>query len=260
MLKNLIAKQISNAGAIAPAGVNSGSLTLGNNLFGNLMLSSATNNQFVKKYEIIETTEDLLALSCAWFRLRKSNKLILGISSLTSEELFKSIIDTDREFANVIRDYYSKKLMVLVLKEKKLSHFRQDLNTFLHNDSKKFTENFIPMVYRLPEFYEYDKKFDELKEQFKNKLPELELRNSIKECELFPVYKFTKIVSKRKSNEYWLKDKNSVAYKFSLDPKNPILQLWDKTYSSNVINGTFAIEKTIHDDFHYFTINGITQI
>lgn len=233
-------------------------ITLGNLTLGN---SDFMNNQYVKKYEIIETVEDLLVLSCAWHRIRKTNQPIRAvISSLMSEQLFQNIEPEDHTKASEIRDYYSKKLMVLVLKEHRLTPFRQDLNTFLNSDSKKFTENFIPLVYRLPEFYEYDKKFDELKTQFESKIKGSHRSLEVKLCNLTSVHKFRKSNKHSKIDEYWFKGDDGYGYRFAVDPSNMLAPLWNREFDSGSLTGTFNVYLEIRDGFPYYKIRNIVQI
>ena len=49
-------------------------------------------NDNVKKYEIFEVSQDLLALSTCWYRLRKEQK-VLAIGKLTDSTLFNNIND-----------------------------------------------------------------------------------------------------------------------------------------------------------------------
>ena len=126
------------------------------------------NTDNVKKYEVFETTEDVLALSVTWHRLRPQLSHNINIISnpssrptkLTDTILFREMIQEDRDKADVIRDYYSKKLMVITLRDQRISKFRKDLSTFIHGDSKVVKEELMPIIYRLPEFYEYDTEFD----------------------------------------------------------------------------------------------------
>lgn len=245
-------------GLTAPGNINLGNLSLANITLGN---NDFFNNQYVKKYEIIETAEDLLVLSCAWHRIRKSNQPIrASISSLMSEQLFQNIEPEDHTHASEIRDYYSKKLMVLVLKEQRLTPFRQDLNTFLNSDSKKFTENFIPLVYRLPEFYNYDKKFDELRPQFESKITGEYRTMTVKLCTLTSVHKFRKNSKHVKMDEYWFKGDDGYAYRFALDPSNMLSPLWQREFDNGSLTGTFNVYMEIRDGFPYYKIRNIVQI
>ena len=140
---NTITLTSSDSGAgfnISPLSTSSITLddTYLNNLFKNI-----TKSDYVKRYEVIETTEDVLALSVAWKRLRdnkdKSSHYI-GITSLLDDNLFRRVEESDRVRANEIRDYFSKKIMLWSLKGIKLTKYRQDLSTFIHGNDKKITE------------------------------------------------------------------------------------------------------------------------
>ena len=122
-------------------------------------------NDNVKKYEVYEISQDLLALSVCWARYRKvkdEHGLRPVITKLLDSDLFRLVSEDDIAQANTIRDYYSKKIMVWKLKNIKLTPFREDMNTFIHGDGKMFKENMLPLVYRLPEFYEYDIEFEKM--------------------------------------------------------------------------------------------------
>jgi hypothetical protein len=114
-----------------------------------------------KRYEVFELKEDVLVLSATWKRLRNEKKFQGSISKLVDHTLFSEIQPEDREQANSIRDYYSKKVMMLKLKGKRLTNFREDLNSFIHSDGTMVKEGMFPLVYRLPEFYEYDRTIDD---------------------------------------------------------------------------------------------------
>jgi len=211
--------------------INSGMLSINN--WGDTI----SINSNVKKYEVFETTEDILALSVTWHRLRPL--ISHGISNimnpsnrptkLTDEILFKEMTQEDREKANVIRDYYSKKIMMFTLKGQKLSNYRKDLNTFIHGDCKVVKEEMMPLVYRLPEFYEYDVGVDEMFRDLDTRFEELKIA-SPKLLTLYPVKKFTVKRKHRKFVEYWLKDKENKPYKIEINSNNELIHLWDYFY------------------------------
>ena len=141
-----------------------GNLTLGGSVSQHEMDSIFVRpGTQVKRYEVFESPEDLLVLSVVWHKMRKAgNQVIPRPMNLTDNILFENIEPCDRERAKEIRDYYSKKFMVFTLKEQKLTAFRKDLNSFIHSDGLIFKETMMPLVYRLPEFYEYDIGFDDM--------------------------------------------------------------------------------------------------
>jgi hypothetical protein len=137
-------------GAVGSSGYNAQTINLGNLDF------EFNFNDDVKKYEVYEISQDLLSLSVCWARYRKARD-IPGpqptITKLLDSELFRLVTEEDIAHANVIRDYYSKKIMVLKLKNEGFTAFREDLNTFIHSEGKTFKESMLPLAYRLPEFF-----------------------------------------------------------------------------------------------------------
>jgi hypothetical protein len=167
----------SGINSISPLSINSlstiqtQSISLDDGYLQNLF-KNINRSDYVKRYEVIEATEDILALSVAWKRLRdttdesiQNGSLHIKVTTLLDDHLFRKIEESDRIRANEIRDYFSKKIMLWTLKSVKLSAYRQDLNKFIHGDGKKVTEELLPLIYRLPEFYEYDIQFDQFKRE-----------------------------------------------------------------------------------------------
>ena len=191
----------------------------------------------VKKYEVFETTEDILALSVTWHRLRPLvshgiNNIVNPSNrptKLTDSILFKELIQEDREKADVIRDYYSKKLMMFTLKGQKFSNYRKDLNTFIHGDCKVVKEEMMPLVYRLPEFHEYDVGLDEMFRDLDTRFEDSEISFSTIRT-LYPVKKFTVKRKDKRFVEYWLKDEENRPYKIEIDCSNDLMHLWDYFY------------------------------
>ena len=223
-----------------------------NNLFKNI-----NRSDYVKRYEVIEATEDILALSVAWKRLRdtKNESIQVGITTLLDDNLFRKIEEPDRIRANEIRDYFSKKIMLWTLKSVKLSAYRQDLNKFIHGDSKKVTEELLPLIYRLPEFYEYDIQFDQFKREVNLEITNFSNIDSVKKITtLTPVTSFYKTNKRVKHFEYWLKDSNDNAHLITIEPKNPLKHIWDKIFA----NGQLRIEATCYpkkyDELQYYQL------
>jgi hypothetical protein len=211
--------------------INSGMLSINN--WGD----SITLNNNVKKYEVFETTEDILALSVTWHRLRPL--ISHGISNiinpsnrptkLTDEILFREMTQEDRNRAELIRDYYSKKLMMFTLKGQALSKYRKDLNTFIHGDCKVVKEEMMPLVYRLPEFYEYDVGVDEMFLELDTRFQGSKISSPAVKT-LTPVKKFIVKRKHRKFVEYWLKDNENKPYKIEINSNNELMHLWDYFY------------------------------
>jgi len=252
---------VSISGATGAVGAQSSvslsSLTNTFNLFPNTL-----HSQNVKKYEVIETTEDLLALSCAWYRIRNSKDTLKPmITSLLSEDLFRHVTPEDRTKADEVREYYSKKFMVMALREERLTQFRQDLKEYINGDPKRFTERTIPMVYRLPEFHAHDIEFDIIKRDFEKEIPQFNQqtrKTSDKAVRLTPVKSFKKNSKTRgKFVEYWLKDSKNQAYRFGINATNPLLGLWDMQFNAGDMMLAVNYQAARRDDLHFFNIGSI---
>lgn len=215
-------------------------------------------HESVKKYEVYESPEDVLALSVTWKRLNKTNpSAVASVSNLLSKELFMHVTDEDRELGQEIRDYYSKKIMIWKLKNARFSKFRDELNTYIHSPTPLLVKNdLMGMIYYLPYFYEYDSGVDEVRMQVNPKSNvTLQMGSSIPRT-LQPL---SKVISKRKSattHHYWFKDvETEMAVQFVLDVSNPLEHIWSKMFAKNEpmqIAGLYY--KKSRDDFEYFSV------
>ena len=237
-----------------------GSVTLGSGAIpaGLAFDDLFNNNTHYKKYEIYEFEEDVLAVSCAWKRQRDDAPAEYRYSKLTDRKLFDSITADDRESARLVRDYYSKKIMMLTLKGQSLTSFRKDLNIFIHGENNRATEELLPLIYKLPDFYEYDTKIEEIKLSLENrprgvKLEKLHGKQT--SFELKPITVVKKSNKRMKVMEYWLEGKGSTPVLIQLEPKNPLLHIWDDIFNSKKvlqISGLAFIKNM--DDFEYLSI------
>ena len=215
-------------------------------------------HQAVKKYEVLESPEDVLALSVTWKRLNKINSsAVASISNLLSKELFEHITDEDRELGQEIRDYYSKKIMLWKLKNARFSKFRDELNSYIHSPTPLLVKNdLLGMIYYLPYFHEYDTGVDEVRVQVNPKINvSLQLVRT-KSRELEPLQK---IVSKRKSavtNHYWLKDiETNSAVQFVFDVSNPLEHIWSMLFAKNkIMEVTGSYYAKSRDEFEYLSV------
>lgn len=186
---------------------------------------------------------DLLVMSATWFRMRKSGTSFSSdCERMVDPRLLKHITPEDRVHAEAIRDYYSKKIMMSTLLGAKLSKFRSELNRFLHSDGKtQILETIIPLVYSLPEFFEYDTKFDKLKlEQFSGKVEATHPIDVTKKLKTVEYIKIKKAAMTR--HEYWMKDADNKPNLILLENGNQLKPLWDSYFKKPelTIEGRFA--------------------
>lgn len=257
MLGNISTTNSLNNGKINLGAINGGSTVLGG--FQNpsniniLSFDEADASTHYKKYEIYESSEDLLALSCAWYRLRKENNTssFHGISKLLDKQLFSFVNEEDRVLANNIRDYYSKKIMLWKLKSIMLTSFRQDLNEFIHSDGLKFKETVFGLAYRLPQFYFYDLKLDTIFRDT-NRLPKEKLKGI--ETKTLRYIDSTEVDRKTlKRNEYWFADEEDNVVTVYLVPNNPLLKLWEQLIK-NPITLTGLYYNKQKDDHEFYQL------
>ena len=236
-----------------------------NNIFHNANGVSCDDlyidNSNVKKYEVIETTEDVLALSVTWHRLRSLishniNNIVNPNnrpSNLTDDILFKEMNQEDRDRADVIRDYFSKKIMMITLRGQHLSGFRKELNSFIHGDCKVFKEELLPLIYRLPEFYDNDIQHDEMFKDF-NKQFEDDLKQWRGTKTLKPVRKFFINLKTKKFLEYWLKDDLNRGYRIEIPFENKLNHLWEHFFEQESIPILGSYTHREHDGINYYQL------
>ena len=214
-------------------------------------------NDNVKKYEVYEISQDLLALSVCWARLRKERKENIGvqlyvpISKLLDSELFRQVKAEDIFDANTIRDYYSKKIMMWKLKSVELTSFRKDLNTFIHSDGQTFKESMLPLVYRLPEFYDYDIEFEKMSFEHNKEIKQLSTPNK----ELKFVKKLFVNHKRVKRSEYWFSDSHNNLVNINFEVNNPLLSLLDTTLSNGNITLDGPYIKRNRDGTEYLRLD-----
>lgn len=214
----------------------------------------------IKQYEVFESPEDVLALSVAWKRLRDKGQSPTG--KLLDKILFEQVTQPDRDEANIIRDYYSKKFMMKTLlgNGNALSPFRQEIAKIINSDGKIVSKSAFGPVYYLPMFYEYDCQLDFVKscvtviqDSKDNPVPAVVKRDK----QLIPIKRIEKKSKSSNVIEYWFKheEKNS-ANVITITYDNPLLNVWDHIFTNNKvlqITGGYEFKKL--DNFEYFKIN-----
>ena len=239
-------------GAAGSYGYNAQSINIGNIDF------EFNFNDDVKKYEVYEISQDLLALSVCWARYRKT-KNNPGpqptITKLLDSELFRLVTEEDIAHANVIRDYYSKKIMVLKLKNEGFTAFREDLNTFIHSEGKTFKESMLPLAYRLPEFYEYDVEFEKMVFEYNREVKRNDNPHVVTVKQLKFVKKLSVNNKRQKRKEYWFSDRHNNLVNINVDNSNPLLSLMDMTVNKNDITIEGNFRKSSRDGAEYLKVS-----
>ena len=219
--------------------------------FGNQQgLMNPIVGNHVTSYEIFEFSLDILTLSVAWNRLRKNNDPA-SITSITDSLLFDKVIPEDHLLVTKIREYYSKKIMLFKLKGKLLTPFREDLNKFIHATAYTYTKTVFGLAYRLPDFYKYDISLDEIRMELQETVPCLVEHLDLVNVErsppmtktLRPIKKLYKITRNVTRYEYWFADIFNGLYVISIEPKNPLIHMWNTAFETSTqmdIHGTYT--------------------
>lgn len=197
-------------------------------------------------------SEDLLALSACWYRIRTEHISVGdGIESLLDQQLAERITPADREFAGRIRDHFSKKIMLWALKGNTLTKFRSDMSEFIHSTGNKFEYNTLPLVYRLPEFYLYDLEFGALKDKFnKNPIP----RNGFQTVKLTPVQYLQRKLKSGNRHEYWFKNDTGVAYLVLVKHDDSCKPLWDREFKKRSMTLACSLFPMEQDELPYYKV------
>jgi hypothetical protein len=226
-------------------------------------------NPAVQKIEYYHFPEDVLALSVALRELRQRNtESHPQYLTLDSKSVFASLLPEHREKANEIRDYYSKKIMMLKLKGVPLTNYRMDLNKFIHNDSNEHPKHHLGIAYWLPEFHDYDIQLDEIRMSSRQLDIKKYSGRPISMIEkLTPVKKIKRIKKNMKIMQYWFRNDTELAEVINLETNNPLIHMWDNLFDAAITNkDTITIQgmrdtRKRQEDFSYAVItNGWTIV
>jgi len=137
-----------------------------------------------------------------------------------------------------IRKHYRNKLMMMALKGQKLSKFREDLRDFVESDNINYIrEDFIPMIIKLPEFYEEDMMYETLKKECETDPEFYNMQRAVlgADLQLHPLSKHRRKVRAGDQENYYFTDKNRYLYHIALDPRNPCLHLFEREFRKNTV-------------------------
>ena len=234
------------------------SISLGSNNW----LSTLTLDEFditnrvdpnIKRYQMYEVNEDALALSVTWKRLRDEKRSVT--CRLLDGTLFQDVTQADRDMASIISDYYSKKIMMVKLKSNQpLSKYREDLNTFIHGNHSIIREDMIGLIYRLPDFYNFDIALDANTAKVNKKA---QLNPKISSSAKFePLGKLDRKTKNRHVIQYWMREKlTGNAAMIAIDAKNPLQNVWEMLFDNSE-----ALTLTYSNSIQHLSDNSIQHL
>jgi hypothetical protein len=229
-------------------GFQNATMIIGNNIFSDKYTIELSNSGIKKMHE---STVDLLAVSVCWKRMRTEpiNLPVDPITEFSDPRLRSLVTPADIERSQEIRDYFSKKLMMLAIKaDSPFTPFRKDLSSFVHSDGTTFTQETIPLALKLPELYDYDIKLESIiaasKQDFVLADDEYKF--------LGKIYRSRKTFKKF---QYWFVDNKQNLHCVSIDTHNNLLGFWDNQLENNstgIVKLLGKAYKKSLDDLEYF--------
>lgn len=144
---------------------------------------------------------------------------------------------------------------MLKLQGNELTNFRNDLNEFIHGDGRTFKESDMPLVFRLPEFYNYDTEFNSVfsgyNKKFNNRTQDYEQKVKT----LTPIKTFTVKRKFQHKIEYWFSDENNYLVLMVVEHLNPLLSLLNHQFKNESVTIRGVFLKKIRDDCEYFRVD-----
>lgn len=151
---------------------------------------------------------------------------------------------TDQKFnveAEVIRRHFRNKLMMITLKNHHVSPFRNNLDEIL-NEPTKLKSSQIPILLRLPDFYQEDKEMESLIDNYVSVTNvNVKTFKSIDEPVSF-VKKFTRYARRRNVVKYYFKNQDNQLFCFRLDPSESnsnLMEYFAKSEKTFGLRGEF---------------------
>lgn len=165
--------------------------------------------------------------------------------------------------ANDIKKYYRNKFMLNALKNtgQGMSKFRQDLHNYVESDDPYTVfKNDIPMIVKLPEFYAEDQAMDEMAKNYK--MDGKFYDNGSGERALYPLQMLHRKTKNTDQLHYWFRDIGDTVYRISVDPKNPLLHLFEREFAKDTVRvqGTFYPTKIRGQSYVFYSLTHWTIV
>lgn len=207
--------------------------------------------------DCVKFTSDPLAL-VLHYRCQGLANWEIG-SSLLYEDYKNKIVD--KEFfrkAIKIKKYYRNKFMIKSLKDNaSLSQYRQHLYNYVdNNDPYTIFKNDIPMIVKLPDFYEEDTMMDDMVKKYQMTSDDYR-RTGTDTVELFPLEKSRRKTRHSDNFYYWFRDSDNLIYRISLDTKNVLMHLFDREFQKPSLHvfSTFCATRTRGQDYVFYSLH-----
>jgi hypothetical protein len=160
--------------------------------------------------------------------------------------------------ANDIKKYYRNKFILNALKHSDhgMSKFRRDLREYVESDDPYTVyKNDIPMIVKLPDFYEEDKMMDEFQKEYHMTSEFYTMYNGI--TTLKPLRKHQRKTKNHNAINYWFTDHSNRIYRISIKPDNELIHLFEREFDKDLVtmDATFYPTKMRGQDYVFFNVN-----
>jgi len=171
----------------------------------------------------------------------------------------------DVKKAGQIRDYFSKKFLMIQLSGEHLSQYRQELMRMLTRNDDSFTEEETGMIMSLPRLFIEDQFLDELKENYNNDpwidtTSERDVNRTLTYigCHTKTSHRYTAHTRYTRKNEFtcnWFHDEDDRLYLIETDTDSPYRMIWqDLIQYAMDIKGD-PVKCTKRDGMHYYELH-----
>ena len=177
------------------------------------------------KERLTEFKEDPLVLSTCLYRLLQ--EVPNSYYGLEHEVVYESITEEDREVAEKIRKYYTKKFFWTNFTQN-ISSFRSRMVLLLETRERNCKDQDCGIYYKLPWFYHEDMIYDEFKKQYNTSdIPNVVYGIKAQKSLLKLSYLKSTVCRqrKRKIERFWFTDQKYL-YCVELDQENPLIDMF----------------------------------
>lgn len=203
--------------------------------------------------KFITLPEDSLAVSCALYRIYR------GKQYYDMDTSCKLVEQRDRDLAITISEFYEQRMIIKRLTDIHYTDFETSMLSYLMGNRNSYCREQLGMIYRLPEFYEYDQTVIDIgKRYFSNSRLLKGEKNLPRHGDKIRTVvrlmaKTYRKVRHRDVTEFWCKNEHNYPTLLSVDRTNHL---------GNIVDYLFENHKylQIEAQFKITTKNGITYL
>jgi hypothetical protein len=174
---------------------------------------------------------DLLAVSANLYR-RFKNEPENRYTDLFQAAKFTNITTEDHELAEKIALYFSKQIVMAQLRGD-VTEFQRTAGAFISSNRLTLEYCEVGLIYRLPEYYEADKKFIAMRDICFREHEHVDVTDDFYVRKLIPIETIAHDTRNAKLTEYWFSDvETNNPVMLTVGTKAELKYLWDRIFKS----------------------------